>query len=167
MATTFTKIASVSVGVLGAASIDFTSIPSTYTDLCIKLSARSTSISNDLMSIQFNSSTSNFTYKILFGQGTSTGSISGSTGLISWVDISTDTANTFGNAEIYIPNYSGSTNKSFSVDAVTENNDAQADKSFAAMLWSDSSAITAVGFTPNSGSFVQYSTATLYGINKS
>lgn len=167
MPDTFIKIASVTVGSGGASSIDFTSIPSTYTDLCIKLSARSTSTSNDLMSIQFNSSTSNFTYNILIGQGTSTSAISGSTGLIAWVGISTDTTSTFGNAEIYIPNYAGSTNKSFSVDAVTENNDQQADKSFAAMLWSNTSAITSVGFTPNSGTFVQYSTATLYGIKNS
>ena len=40
MATTFTKIASVTVGSGGASSIDFTSIPSTYTDLCVKLSTR-------------------------------------------------------------------------------------------------------------------------------
>ena len=167
MANTYVKIASATVGAGGAASIDFTSIPSTYTDLCVKLSARSTAASNDLMSILLNSSISNFTYKILYGQGTTAGSIGGSTGLIAWVDISTDTANTFGNAEIYIPNYAGSNNKSFSVDAVTENNDTPADKSFAAMLWSNSAAITSVGFTPDSGTFVQYSTATLYGIKNS
>ena len=40
MATTFTKIASVSVGSGGAATMSFTSIPSTYTDIVVKLSAR-------------------------------------------------------------------------------------------------------------------------------
>jgi hypothetical protein len=40
MATTFIKIASVTVGSGGAASMDFTSIPSTYTDLVIKVSTR-------------------------------------------------------------------------------------------------------------------------------
>ena len=40
MAVTFTQIASVTVGSGGAASIDFTSIPSTYTDLCIKTSIK-------------------------------------------------------------------------------------------------------------------------------
>ena len=41
MATTYTLISSVTVGSGGAASIEFTSIPSTYTDLVLKLSARS------------------------------------------------------------------------------------------------------------------------------
>ena len=46
MPTTFTKIASVSVGAGGASSIDFTSIPSTYTDLVVKVSYRTTDATN-------------------------------------------------------------------------------------------------------------------------
>jgi hypothetical protein len=42
MANTFTLIASSTVGSGGAASIDFTSISSTYTDLVVKLSLRNT-----------------------------------------------------------------------------------------------------------------------------
>ena len=41
MPNTFTLIASSTVGAGGASSIDFTSIPSTYTDLVIKASLRS------------------------------------------------------------------------------------------------------------------------------
>jgi hypothetical protein len=47
MATTYEAIATVEVGSGGAADIEFTSIPGTYTDLVVKVSARSTSSSGD------------------------------------------------------------------------------------------------------------------------
>ena len=40
MADTYTLISSVTVGAGGASSIDFTSIPATYTDLLVKFSLR-------------------------------------------------------------------------------------------------------------------------------
>jgi hypothetical protein len=42
MANTYEAIATVEVGSGGAADIEFTSIPGTYTDLVLKLSARGT-----------------------------------------------------------------------------------------------------------------------------
>ena len=164
MAYTYSKIATYTVGSGGIPSVSFLNIPQTYTDLVVKFSARSTAASSDLVYIQPNGLTTNLTYRILYGQGTTAGSISGSDGLIGWIDISSDTANTFGNAEVYIPNYTYANYKSFSTYAVTENNDQQADKSFAASLWSSTAAITSLGFAPSSGSFVQYSTFHLYGI---
>ena len=47
MANTFQLISSTTVGAGGASSIDFTSIPSTYTDLVIKWSGRLTSTGGD------------------------------------------------------------------------------------------------------------------------
>ena len=166
MATTFTKIASVSVGSGGAASIDFTSIPSTYTDLCVKFSGR-TSLTQYLVSLSLNGSTSSFTRRSIVGDGSSASSFSGSDSQNIVASMSTDTANTFGNTDIYIPNYAGSANKSVSVDTVEENNGTTARALLGAILWSNTAAITALGLTPVSGSFVQYSTATLYGVSKS
>jgi len=170
MPTTFTKIASVSVGVLGAASIDFTSIPSTYTDLCLKVSARSLTSSGsawNYIEVRPNGATTNGTFKQLFGNGSSAASGS-STGLLAaYGNDSSTTANTFGNSETYIPNYAGSNNKSMSNDAVTENNATSAITSFFATLWSQTTAISSLTLVFGSGSFAQYSTATLYGINKS
>lgn len=40
MMATYIKIGSVEVGAGGASSIDFSSIPATYTDLVLKMSAR-------------------------------------------------------------------------------------------------------------------------------
>ena len=174
MATTFIKIASVSVGSGGAATIDFTSIPSTYTDLCVKVSARQdTDFGNDgnIIAIEFNSTgSSGVSGKLLFGTGSAAGSANTYLNAVYYASNPSDyTANTFGNAEIYIPNYAGSNNKSFSSDAVYENNATAARQGLQAGLWSNSSAITSVKLSPLTGGakFVQYSTAVLYGIKSS
>ena len=162
---TMTLIASVTVGSGGAATIDFTSIPSTYTDLCLKLSARSTT-TDEYCNISFNGVTTNLSGIYLYGSiATPT---SGSLVPIFYTDSSATTANTFGNGEIYIPNYSGSANKSMSIDSVTENNATGASKILQAGLWSNTSAINRITLTHSgTGIFVQYSTAYLYGISNS
>lgn len=170
MTTTFTKIASVSVGVLGASTIDFTSIPTTYTDLVVKLSGRTTGTSVGLF-VNFNGSSTGFSSRRLYGDGASAGSDShGSSAqiaLIAGVDPVTFTSSTFSSVDFYMPSYSGSTNKTASSDSVTENNATTSWASMGTNAWSNSAAITSISFAPAAGSFVQYSTATLYGIKNS
>lgn len=146
-------------------SVTFTSIAGTYTDLCLLLSARGSQ--DDTLSILFNGSDANFTGRLLQGNGSSTASFARTDTFAGYVSTTTDTSNTFGNAMIYIPNYSGSTNKSFSIDAVSENNATGADQSIYAGLWSQSAAITSITLR-NLGAqgFLQFSSATLYGILK-
>ena len=167
MPNTFTKIASVSVGSGGAASMAFSSIPSTYTDLVIKYTARAATGAVQYVDIALNGSSASFTTRGLEGDGATAYSYT-STNKAGVFAASTYTASTFANNEIYIPNYAGSTNKSYSVDSVTENN---ATTSFAAMLaglWSNTAAITSITLTlATAANFAQYSTATLYGISKS
>lgn len=171
MPDTFIKIASVTVGSGGASSIDFTSIPSTYTDLCVKVSSRSTRSAGaiDYIKMYFNGSTANGTTRAIWGDGTA---YSGTdTKIIGSTSTNQNTSNTFGSADFYIPNYAGSTNKSVSVDAVSENNSATTgdyNLNLSAGLWSSSAAITSITLESAFGNnWVQYSTATLYGINKS
>ena len=172
MANTFIQIGStVTVGVLGAASISFSSIPSTYTDLLIKFSARATNVgvSNSLR-LQINSTTSGYSVKGLRGDGSAASSFndSGSTFFAGVINATTGTTSTFSNIELYIPNYAGSTNKSLSVDSVRENNTTAADAYLLAGLLTNTAAITSLTFTPEtSANFAEYSTATLYGISKS
>jgi hypothetical protein len=165
MPTTYKLIQSVTVGAGGAASIDFTSIPATYTDLCLKISSRNTA-NNNYGTITFNSSSNSFTRRILYGTGSSVASETPNSAESLTVTPSGATASTFGNYEMYLPNYAGSNNKSFSVDAVTENNGAVAYAMFHAGLWSNSAAITSFSISAAGGNFVEYSTATLYGISK-
>jgi hypothetical protein len=163
MANTYTLIASYTA-TGSVASIDFTSIPSTYTDLCLKLSLRPSVAGNSDMYISFNSSTTNFSGIYLQGNGTTAPSGS----LARYIGTAMgQTSSTFTNGEIYIPNYASSNNKSFSVDFVAENNATLAYSNLVAGLWSNSAAITSISVGPGSGSIVQYSTAYLYGISKS
>jgi hypothetical protein len=167
MAYTHSLLASTTVGSGGATSIDFTNIPQNYTDLCFKISVRITRSGyvTDIMNVSFNGTSANESSRRLEGNGSTASSASNSL-LLAYQASSTDaTANTFGNAEFYIPNYSGSNFKSASNDGVSENNGTTAFAGFAANLWSNTTAINRVTFTPDSGSnFVQYSTVYLYGI---
>jgi hypothetical protein len=172
MANTMTLIASYAA--TGSVSfIDFSSIPSTYTDLCLKVSARSSSgggVGSDGLKLEINNSTANFSNINLYGVSTSVGTGAGSSNYIGVIiPTSPATANTFGSAELYFPNYSGSTNKSFSSDGVTENNSASANElDLNANLWSQTAAINQLTLKTLSGSsFVQYTSAYLYGIVKS
>ena len=169
MPNTFTKIASVSVGVLGSSSLSFTSIPSTYTDLCIKLSGRSANVSNfDNPRLTINSSTSTFTRRELYAENGSVGSENVSDRLIGVIPAFNATSNTFGSLDFYLPNYTSANYKSYSVDSVTENNSSTQAMWILAGLWSTTSAITDIAISLQSaGNFVQYSTATLYGIKSS
>jgi len=168
---TYIQIGStVTVGAGGAASISFSSIPATYTDLILKLSARTdrSGITQDVIGIAFNSLTTNLSMRYLQGDGSSASSSSSASLIWTRADAATATSNTFGNAEFYISNYAGSTNKSVSVDGVSENNATEAYANIVAGLWSSSAAITSIQLTSaNSANFVQYSTASLYGISKS
>lgn len=172
MANTYIQIGStVTVGSGGAASIDFTSIPATFTDLVIKLSGRSTETTANESSelrLQFNADTgSNYSRRMLYGDGGAVGSSSATTtGMrVGFVDTNGNTASTFSSSEVYIPNYAGSTQKSVSADSVVEGNVAQfMYATLIAGLWSNTAAITDIKLFVPSYNFVQYSTATLYGI---
>jgi hypothetical protein len=65
---TYTLINSVTVGSGGAANIEFTSIPATYTDLNLLFTARVTG--NYEIYFTLNNSTSNFSVRRLQGAGT-------------------------------------------------------------------------------------------------
>ena len=165
MALTYVALASVTVGSGGAANITFSSIPGTYTDLAIAISARNTNNdgSNNML-IAINDSSANFSGRFLFTNTDGTISSGTDTTASGAYNGGVTTANTFSNVSIYFPNYAGSTNKSFSVDSVAENNGTSSNLYFNAKLWSNTAAITKIAFTCNSGNFAQYSTATLYGI---
>jgi len=167
MALTYTAIETVTLS-SAQSSIEFTSIPQTYTDLAILYSLRSNRASqvNSSGRVLFNGSTSNYSYREIVGTGSAVGNNSGSNGALIYIPASTATGSTFGNALVYIPNYAGSNNKSYSVDFVAENNAINIDgQGLSVGLWSDSSAITSVKVEEaNGANFVQYSTATLYGI---
>lgn len=169
MAYTYSKLASTTVGAGGATDITFSNIPQNYTDLVLKLSTRSDRSTGTATSVQisFNGSTSSFTDRSLEASGTGVSSYTAnpSDGTIGYTDQNNLTSNTFGSNEIYIPNYTSSNYKSLSTEAVSENNSSTSNyMDMRAVLWSNVTPITSIRLKPGSFNFMQYSTATLYGI---
>jgi hypothetical protein len=166
MANTFELISAVTVGAGGATTVTFSSIPSTYTDLVLKMSVRSSHTGGVELWINPNGSSANGTAKALQGNGAAAASYNSSRfetfGYVNW---STTTANTFSSVDSYIPNYAGSSNKSMSSDGVSEDNSTTAYAMLEAALWSNTAAITSLDIVLATGkTFVQYSSFYLYGV---
>jgi len=172
MANTYTLIAAKTST---SSSVTFSSIPQTYTDLKLVCSTRQDgNADGNQLSITFNGSSSNYSRKLIYGNGSNAYSSGGSSeafARIAFAESSTYTANTFNNFEIYIPNYTSSNYKSFSSDAVSENNAtgvyAQA---LYAGLWSNTAAITSLTISDDGATgtnFASGSTFYLYGISNS
>ena len=165
------KIATVTVGAGGATSISFSSIPSTFTDLVLVVSARMSSSTPTQIGVQLNGTTSGYTYRYENGTTSSdqTGPLIGGTAMLAGIAPGTGyTANTFSSTQITIPNYTSSTNKSSLAESFAENNASVGQPGYFSAATSNvtatvSSLAVVVG---NGASFVQDSAATLYGIAK-
>lgn len=174
MANTYEAIATVTVGGGGAANIEFTSIPQTYTDLALFFSskaARAGSPPFTTVVMTFNASTTGYSSRTIIGDGSTASSNTGSSSGINNMQTSAvGNTNIFGSQFIYIPNYTSTTiNKSVSIDSVSEINATGAYAQFTAGLLSNTAAITSIKLAePNGPSdWTQYTTATLYGIKNS
>lgn len=157
-----TLIERIEVGSGGAASITFSSIPQTYDGLYLLVSDRSNrAATNDALIMKLNGTAS--TGVRVYGSGTSATSTANPDPLN---DAATATANTFSNIQFHIPNYASTTTyKSWSADGVEENNATSAYQSFTAGLYASNSAVTSIVLEVETGTgFLQYSSATLYGV---
>jgi hypothetical protein len=168
MPNTYTLISS---NVLGssAASVTFSSIPATFTDLVLKVSNRTndTGVGNGF-TLTYNGVSTNYSNTSIYGDGSTSASSRSSTAGMMWVNGSTETSNTFASVELYVPNYAGSTYKPSSNFAAMENNAAATTYIGAqARLWSNTAAITSMTLTPSVGSWVSGSSFYLYGIKNS
>lgn len=155
-------IATTTVGAGGAASIDFTGIPATYTDLVLILSARSTSTTSAAR-MTFNGTGTTYAARVLQADGGTASSYTETT-FIGHIVRSDHTNNTFANMRITIPNYGSSVTKTYSIDSATENNSTTAYANLIAGSWTGTSAINQITLTASN--FAQYTTATLYGVLK-
>jgi hypothetical protein len=149
-----------------AASITFTSIPQDGTDLVLLISGRTARASEvDGIALAFNGSSASFSARRLFGSGSS--AFSDTVNGHPFFSGASSTSNTFGNTTIYIPNYTASINKAFSVDGAHENNATLSYQGMSAGLWSNTAAITEIGVSSEVASNLQVgSTISLYKITK-
>lgn len=164
-------IQTVTVGAGGAANIDFTSIPQTYTDLQLVLSLRFTSaVTDDWGKVIFNNSAGASAYNSIYLRGDGSTGSTGS-GLDNYFRATiangdSTLASTFASNVIYIPNYtSSSINKIATSEGTYENNVTTNYMMLVANLWSVSNAINQITITPVTGNWAQHTTATLYGIS--
>jgi hypothetical protein len=169
MPSTYTLISS---NVLGSAtaSVTFSAIPSTYTDLVLRISARSSDAPPAGLKLQLNGSTSSVnTYTEVRGDGSAAASLTAGVSLnyaaAGYVDGSTDTADTFGSAEIYIPSYNSTANKPFSSFSVTEKNATLAYIAATAMLNRLTSGVSSILISSTGATFSSGSSFYLYGIS--
>lgn len=177
MPSTYSLIASSTVGSGGASSIDFTNIPSGYVDLVVKYSLRCTLSGGPFYfgdcAVRFNTDTSsNYNNLVMRARENAVESLgSSSSTFIALYEASAGnaTANAFGSGQLYISKYTSSDNKSVSIDGASESNGStQVQFGTISGLWRNSSAVTSIKlYEQNGTNFVQHSSAYLYGINNS
>lgn len=152
-----------------ASSITFSSIPATYTDL--RLVVVGTSATEGRLLLRFNSdSGTNYSYTVIKGDGTNTGSHRG-TDQTYWRSYETvlPTSNA-GFAAVDIFSYAGSTNKTLLYNGSMDKN-GSGTTTLVVGLWRDTSAISSIvcysgNLTTTTYNFNTGTTATLYGILK-
>jgi len=175
MANTYTLISS-NVLTSSAASVTFSSIPGTYTDLVLRFSAKSTYSSDNFQSASYylnNSTSSVYSRTRLTGDGsTPTSGVQSnlSDGRIqNPLGASFNDTYVFGSCEIYIPSYTASQNKPVSIFSVMDRNATLSYIVAEAQLWRDTSAISSIKLEPFGGaeSFTSGSSFYLYGIKNS
>ena len=157
------------VGSGGAASITFNNIPQTFTDLSIVISGRSARSGQqaDNLFVTFNGVTTNYSATGLQANGSSVSTSRYTSRYASLaVNAAGSTANTFSSHNIYIPNYTSSSLKSFLVNSVSENNATNAQSDLFAGLWSNTAAITSISLLPEVSTWVQNTTISIYGITR-
>jgi hypothetical protein len=161
MTATYEKIATTTLG-SASATVTFTSITGTYTDLV--LITNSATGSNDIdMYIQVNSDTaSNYSWTRLLGTGSSALSSRGSSSNLGY-RVGNMSGSNVGqnNVIVQFQNYSNTT--TFKTVLTRSNNPANLVEAFVG-LWRSTSAITSMDIKTQSGNFSIGSTFTLYGI---
>ena len=170
---TYTLISS-NVLTTSAASVSLSAIPSTYTDLVVRISGRSSNSGSITENINMTYNNSSGSYSVTWlrgenaglaasGRGTNTSAIF----FAGNVSGSTATADTFGSAEIYIPSYTVSQNRPSSHFSVSESNATNGPTIYAAAgLRSNTTAVSSIEFTLSGGSsYASGSSFYLYGIS--
>jgi hypothetical protein len=168
MAATYIPIASTTLATT-AASVTFSSIPATYTDLVLRISVRMSVSGPDNVNVKINSFINSHSYTHFYASnGSAASSRATGVGFFRLNNIlpgTESTANTFGSGECYFPSYAGSANKTMGHFGAGESNSTTIPYITAtAGLLSQTAAITSLTITPAGGNFVSDSSFHLYGI---
>jgi hypothetical protein len=173
----YEAIGVVDVGGTAQSSITFSSIPGTYKHLQLRVFARTNGSGQDRSSIALkinvDTTAANYSYHYLGGDGanpfagsTASSGTNNYIGGISNITAANAATSIFGVAIIDILDYAN-TNKHKTIRTLTgqDQNGTSGRLSLASGRWGSSNAITSVELIPEYGSFIQYSSFALYGIN--
>jgi hypothetical protein len=156
----YDSIATVTIGAGGASTASFTSIPSTYQHLQIRVMAK-TNDSNPYgnAAVTLNGAAGEYRHD-LYGTGSAAGVSASATSFISYIG---GTAQ-FGVAIIDILDYAN-TNKNKTIRSICGvDNNGSGLVAMTSGLETSTSAVSSITLTSNSGNFPQYSSFALYGI---
>lgn len=165
MANTYMLISKVTV-TSTQSSIDFTNIPSTFTDLLICHSLKTNRpVYHESILLSFNNETANRTYRRIYGVN----NVNVDNGTVMYGGQATGSTNlpstAFGTSMIYISAYTASRAKISLEYGGSENNDTNTLRDMNANIWNNNNSITSITLTPENGGVIQTnSTAYLYGI---
>jgi len=169
----FESIATVTVGSGGSSTITFSSIPSTYAHLQVRIMARNTATGGTTQNLNMtinNDSGANYSFHQFQGGGSSAGSYGeglGRTNCVQVVHIPTSAAASgiFGVGIIDILDYTN-TNKLRTIRSLRGQDQNNTDGTIAlhSYLYNSTTAISRLDFTGAGGDIVQYSSFALYGI---
>jgi len=167
----FESIATVTVGSAGAADVEFTSIPATYTHLQVRILARSTrtGADTDYMDVRLNSDTgANYTYHYLQGDGSSASAGSATSinqAYSSYIASADSGTSVFGTNILDLLDYANTNKyKTFRFLGGMDKNGTGGKVAMMSSVWMNTNAITSIKFAPSTGNFAQYSHFALYGI---
>jgi hypothetical protein len=162
----FESIATVTVGSGGSSTITFSSIPSTYTHLQLRVTEQC-SVFDKWRQLQFNSDTtaSNYTLHTLYGDGSSVAVYTNtSSDWYYYEAVSSHSTTSMAGYVIDILDYAN-TNKYKTVRFLGgHDNNGSGIIWFNSKLWRNTNAISSIDLKLASGNFVQYSHFALYGI---
>ena len=173
----YESIATTTVGAGGAATVTFSSIPSTYTHLQIRILARYTGTQNSgaPMYVRFNSDTgSNYSFHRVLGYANQSSSGVAAAGYATqtymqagYTSGGSTTANMFSGQIVDILDYAN-TNKYKTIKSLG-GYDTNTDTGYTSIglysgNWQSTSAVTSVTIIPDTDNWAQYSSFALYGI---
>lgn len=159
--TSFESIATVTVGAGGSSTVEFTSIPSTYTHLQIRQITSNTTDGDIYM--QFNNDTgSNYTRHFLYGNGTN--AVAGNDLSTQSGGYTTTTSGNFGGQIIDILDYANTNKYKTSRMLTGFDNNGSGFIVLYSGSWRNTAAVSSIKLLVTSGNFRQYSSFALYGI---
>jgi hypothetical protein len=172
VANTNILISTTTVGSGGAANITFSSIPQTYTDLRLIMSVRTSDNSSGRWTqVSINGVTTDMYCRALYTNNSGIGLAYGTGPYFALMNGAPDAANVFSNIVWDIAKYTSTTDAKI-IASQSWAEDAGATGAFGTigqLTWSPSTsaAITSLTISPDQGSFIQYSSISLYGIKNS